>query len=82
MSVGLSLSELDAKARERVTRRETCANGRKFTYAELLEALRREAYAQEVAGAQEMADVLDAAHNVILATVIKNQDQQRFRGRN
>lgn len=79
------ITDSERKSLERVLKRlrgSTSSNGRRITYGDLLDRLRQEAYRQERAGAQELADYLDAAHNVILGGFIEKQDREHFRSRN
>lgn len=55
----------------------SAAGARSFTGEQVLEWLRREAYSQEVAGAQAMADLLDAAERFILALLVERAQARR-----
>ena len=66
----------EIEALERVLRRlrrQTCANGRKMTLADMLGELRREACRQEAYGGSLLGDALDAAYSYILETIIANE---------
>ncbi len=73
--------ETIAKILRRLRRQKTAVGRQTFSAEELRDAMRREAFKQEMAGAQYVADLLDACDTLILAMEIKIIDTERFRGR-
>lgn len=54
-------------------------SNRKFKRAELLDALRVEAFRQEQAGAKTLSEILDCAHNELLAKYIADHERETWR---